>query len=413
MAVEISAAINGERVTRHVPDDQLLCDFLREGLGLLGTRVGCNEGVCGSCTVLVDGQQVRACLMLAAQVDGCDVLTVEGLATGPRRRELHPLQRAFIEYGAVQCGFCTSGLLIASKALLDANPHPTEAAAKPTIVGLSVPRLESEAKVTGQGRYVADLELPRMLHARLVRSPYAHARVARVDASAALAPPGVSCVLSSQDVGRHFPALRSFSTLGEREPGKPEQPGDMRLFDSRVRYAGEPVAGVVAETDALAREAARLVEVEYEPLPAALDVETALAEGAPLVHEEAAGNVAARVTRRRGNVEAALDAATLVLEQRFVTPRQKQAQLEPTGCVAEVDGNGKLTVWSPNHAPHRIRNALASIFGLPQSKVRVVTPLIGGTFGKGDALTAEPYGAALALATGRPIKLRFSRQEDF
>ncbi len=260
---------------------------------------------------------------------------------------------------------------------------------------------------------MADLELPRMLHARLVRSPYAHARVARVDASAALALPGVSCVLSSQDVGRHFPTLRSFSTLGERELGKAEQPGDMRLFDSRVRYAGEPVAAVVAETDALAREAARLVEVEYEPLPAVLDPEAALEQGAPLVHDEAPGNLAVRVTQRRGNVEAALDAATLVLEQRFVTPRQKQAQLEPTGCVAEVDGNGKLTVWSPNHAPHRIRNALASIFGLPQSKVRVVTPLIGGTFGKGDALTAEPYGAALALATGRPIKLRFSRQEDF
>src|SRR6266511_2766742 len=118
MAVEISAAINGERVTRHVPDDQLLCDFLREGLGLVGTRVGCNEGVCGSCTVLVDGEQVRGCLMLAAQVDGCDVLTVEGLASGP---ELHPLQRAFVDHGAVQCGFCTAGILMTAKALLDAN----------------------------------------------------------------------------------------------------------------------------------------------------------------------------------------------------------------------------------------------------------------------------------------------------
>jgi len=147
MAVEISAAINGERVTRHVPDDQLLCDFLREGLGLLGTRVGCNEGVCGSCTVLVDGQQVRACLMLAAQVDGCDVLTVEGLATGPRRRELHPLQRAFIEYGAVQCGFCTSGLLIASKALLDANPHPTEAEIREALAG-------NLCRCTGYGKVV-------------------------------------------------------------------------------------------------------------------------------------------------------------------------------------------------------------------------------------------------------------------
>ena len=127
MPIEISVTINQDPVTASVLDHQLLCDFLRDERGLLGTRVGCNEGVCGSCTILVDGQQIRSCLMLAAQADGREVLTVEGLATGPGGRDLHPLQRAFIEYGAIQCGFCTAGLLMASKALLDANPQPTEA----------------------------------------------------------------------------------------------------------------------------------------------------------------------------------------------------------------------------------------------------------------------------------------------
>jgi carbon-monoxide dehydrogenase small subunit len=125
--IEISVTINQDPVTARIPDHLLLCDFLRDERGLLGTRVGCNEGVCGSCTVLVDGQQIRSCLMLAAQVDGREILTVEGLATGPGGRDLHPLQRAFIEYGAIQCGFCTAGLLMASKALLDANPQPTPA----------------------------------------------------------------------------------------------------------------------------------------------------------------------------------------------------------------------------------------------------------------------------------------------
>jgi carbon-monoxide dehydrogenase small subunit len=130
--IEIVATVNRQWVARRVEDDLLLCDFLRDGLGLYGTRVGCNEGVCGSCTVLVDGQQVRGCLMLAAQVDGCEVLTVEGLAGNG---QLHPLQRAFVEHGAVQCGFCTAGILVVAKALLDANPNPTETEVREALVG--------------------------------------------------------------------------------------------------------------------------------------------------------------------------------------------------------------------------------------------------------------------------------------
>ncbi|SRR5579884_2422417 len=132
MAIQISATINGERVARAAEDSQLLCDFLRDELGLYGTRVGCGEGVCGSCTVLVDGAQVRSCLMLAPQIDGCTVLTVEGLAPPG---ELHPLQRAFVEAGAIQCGYCTPGLLIAASALLDENPAPSEAEIREGLAG--------------------------------------------------------------------------------------------------------------------------------------------------------------------------------------------------------------------------------------------------------------------------------------
>jgi xanthine dehydrogenase molybdenum-binding subunit len=280
-------------------------------------------------------------------------------------------------------------------------------------VGRSVPRLESTEKVTGRGRYTADLELPRMAHARLVRSPHAHARVLSVDDSAALALPGVVLVLSSANIAAQLPGLPAFSVLEGRPPGTAEEHGDCRLFDAEVRYAGEPVAVVVAETDALAREAAALIEVEYDVLPAVLDPEAAQGPEAPPVHADAPGNRSRRMETRRGDVDAALAGAALVLERRFATPRQKQAQLEPTVCVAELDGSRKLTVWSPHQSPHRLREALASVFGLPQPRVRVVTPLVGGAFGKSDALTAEPYAAALTLITGRPIKLRYSRQEDF
>jgi aerobic carbon-monoxide dehydrogenase small subunit len=144
MSLQLVAMINGERVVASVVDDQLLCDFLRDEMELLGTHVGCLEGVCGTCTVLVDGRQVRSCLVLAAQVDGCSVLTVEGLA-GPG--SLHPLQRAFIESGAIQCGFCTSGMLMASKALLDEYPVPTEQQIREALAG-------NLCRCTGYGKVV-------------------------------------------------------------------------------------------------------------------------------------------------------------------------------------------------------------------------------------------------------------------
>jgi len=144
VSVQLATIINGETVVASVGDAQLLCDFLRDEMELTGTHVGCGEGVCGSCTVLVDGRQVRSCIMLAAQVDGCSVLTVEGLAA---RGSLHPLQRAFIECGAIQCGFCTSGMLLASKALLDVCPDPTDQQIREGLAG-------NLCRCTGYGKIV-------------------------------------------------------------------------------------------------------------------------------------------------------------------------------------------------------------------------------------------------------------------
>ena len=163
IVIEIVVTVNGERVGLSVADDLLLCDFLRESLGLVGTRVGCNEGVCGSCTVLVDGELVRGCLMLAAQVDGCEVLTVEGLADG----ELHPLQRAFVEHGAVQCGFCTAGMLLTAKVLLDSTPHPSPAEIRDALAG-------NLCRCTGYGTIVEAV----MAAAELAAIPGSAARAA-------------------------------------------------------------------------------------------------------------------------------------------------------------------------------------------------------------------------------------------
>ena len=283
-------------------------------------------------------------------------------------------------------------------------------------VGRRVPKLDAPAKVTGATRYVDDLVLPGMLYARLHRSVEAHAEVAAVDCREALELPGAVAVLSSDNLAARFVGLPPFDPgchdFERPEPFAPE-PGDARLFSGVVRYLGEPVAAVAADSDAAAREAAGLLEVSYRSLPAVFDPERAVAEGAQPVHDDAPGNLAARVELGHGDVDAALLGAAAVIERRVETSKQKQAQLEPTCCVAEPTPGGGVTIWSPAQSPHRARHTLAHLFRLRLNQVRVVPPAIGGAFGKGDALTAEPYAVALALHTGRPVKLRFTRAEDF
>jgi xanthine dehydrogenase molybdenum-binding subunit len=283
-------------------------------------------------------------------------------------------------------------------------------------VGRRVPKIDAPAKVTGRTRFVDDLILPGMLYARLHRSVEAHAEVVGVDGRAALELPGAVAVLSSDNLAERLGPLSPFDP-GCHDFERPEpfarEPGDARLFGGVVRYVGEPVAAVAATSDAAARQGAGLLEVSYRGLPAVFDPELAVAEGAPVLHADAPGNLAARVELRSGDVDAALRGAAAVVERRLETSKQKQAQLEPTCCVAEPTPGGGVTVWAPAQSPHRARHTLAHLFGLRLSQVRVVPPAIGGAFGKGDALTAEPYAVALALHTGRPVKLRFTRADDF
>jgi xanthine dehydrogenase molybdenum-binding subunit len=283
-------------------------------------------------------------------------------------------------------------------------------------VGRSVPKVDAPAKVRGASRYVDDRVLPGMLYARLARATEAHAEVAAVDAAAAMELPETVTVLSSANLAERFGTLPPYDAgchdFERADPFSPE-PGDARLLDRVVRFVGEPVAAVAATSDAAARRAVELLEVSYRELEAVFDVELARAAGAPLLHADAPGNLAARVELRQGDPDAAMAGAATVIEGRWTTSKQKQAQLEPTCCVADPSPDGGVTVWAPTQSPHRARHTLAHLFGLRLSQVRVIAPAIGGAFGKGDALTAEPYAVALALATGRPVKLRFTRTDDF
>lgn len=283
-------------------------------------------------------------------------------------------------------------------------------------VGRRVPRVDAAAKAAGRSRYADDLVFPELLLARLVRSTIPHARVRSVDGSAAAERPGVELVVGTGTASTVLSRLRSFDPAChdfEREPPFAPEPGDFRLFDTTVRYVGEPVAMVVARSDRAALDARRFVTIDYEELPAATSIDAAVAPGAALIHDDAAGNIADSVVTRLGDADAALASAAHVVTKRFTTPRQKQAQLEPTTCVAVPEPDGAFTVWSPTQAPHRARATLARWFGMPEIDIRVVNPEIGGAFGKNDALTAEPYALVAAAVTGRPVKLRFSRDEDF
>ena len=452
----IACVVNGRAVELEVPVHALLLDVLRDRLDLKGAKRSCDLEVCGACTVLVDGAPVSACTQLAVEADGRQLLTVEGLGAPDA---LHPLQRAFLDHGALQCGFCTAGMLLTAKALLDEDPHPTPeriahwlrgslcrctgyrkildavaacAGAPPDtppgdesetglaplrVVGRSVPRVDGLDKVTGRARYVSDLELPGMLHALALRSPHAHARIVRVDASDARALPGVRAVITAADLGFcdpfYGPAFRD----------RPILAGDA------VRFEGEPVALVVAESLDAARAALDAVDVEYEALAAATSLDEALAPGAPLVHtgQPQAGhftdlsslrpvpgsNVCHRFDYVRGGGATGFESADVVVEGTYRFPRVHHYAMEPHAAVAAWDDEGGLSVWAGTQNPFSVRAELAKMFGMPQSTIRIAVPLLGGGFGGKAYAKLEPLVAVAARLTGRPVRLALSADEGF
>ncbi len=282
--------VNDEVYRLKVSPQAMLLDVLRDQLRLTGTKKGCGHNACGSCTVIVDDEAVRSCVYPALRAQGKRVQTIEGLA---RNGELHHLQRAFIDRGAVQCGFCTPGMIMVSKALLDRNPSPSreeivealarnlcrctgyvkiiqaveDAAGRATatppgeaaesglkVVGQRMPRPDARDKVTGRAIYAADLYFDNMLHAKVLRSEHPHARILQVDTTSARAIPGVAAVLTAADVP------------GAKNHGLAREDWPVLAYD-KVRYLGDAVAVVAAESEKIAEQALELIEVEYEPLP--------------------------------------------------------------------------------------------------------------------------------------------------
>jgi CO/xanthine dehydrogenase Mo-binding subunit/aerobic-type carbon monoxide dehydrogenase small subunit (CoxS/CutS family) len=431
--------INGAEHPEPQHPGQCLRTYLRER-GAFGVKKGCDAGDCGACTVHVDGVPVHSCVYPAVRARGRSVTTVEGLASGG---ELHPVQQRFLDAQGFQCGFCTAGFLMTTAAMTDdqradlprsfkgnlcrctgyraiadavAGVRTVEEAPPGAAVGARLPAPAGPDVVTGAARYTFDVDVPGVLHLKLLRSPHAHARIEEIDAADALAVPGVVAVFT------HHDAPEACYSSGRHEHVE-EDPADTRLFDDVVRHVGQRVAAVVAETEGAAEEGCRRLRVRYAVLPAVLDPEAAMAPGAPLVHGEKdaatariarpAENVVGEVHGETGDVEAGFAAADAVHEATYETPRVQHTSLETHGCVAWLDDDGVLTVRSSTQTPFLTRDALARLFELPRERVRVVAGRVGGGFGGKQEMLVEDVVALAVLRLRRPVRCEFTRTEQF
>ena len=455
----VTFTVNGVAVSRDVDERRTLLRFLREELGLVGTKNGCEVGHCGSCTVLVNGEAKRSCLLKIAKLDGARITTIEGLsASGALGADgrlsatgRHYVQEAFLAEGAVQCGFCTPGMVLATTALLERKDDPNDAdiadalknnlcrctgyaairravraaaaakrAAKTGVaipatasipspvfpartaagaVGAPLPRIDGPAKVTGKGVFADDLQAEKPLYGKFLFSERTRARILSVDCSAAETSEGVALVLTGKDV----PGRNAFGLF------VPQQPV---ICTDEVKYLGDVVAAVFAESEAQAAAAKDKITVVYEDLPPLLSAEDNLEPNAPRVHLSEKDNVVHRVSVRKGKVDEAIAGAAVVVEGDYETSAVEHAYLEPEACLAEPDGTGGVVVRTGSQGSLAYRDMIAASLALPQEKVRVILVACGGGFGGKEEPTVQIQAALAALKTGRPVKMALSRTES-
>ncbi len=502
--MRISLAVNGiQQNWEAAAGDTLLSVLRREGY--FGAKFGgCEHGECGACTVLIDGKAINSCTILAAQVDGHSVETIESIGQHPEQGwkktgGLHPIQQAFVDTGAIQCGYCTPAMVLAAKALIEKEPDPSEEQVREALSGVlcrctgylkpvqavlraaavlrgkSVPQIGAESiplpsglsadsksaseqtpepsggtlatqikvmpevqttpetrklktvgkpepkvdavkLVQGKPAFTDDVEMRGMLTAKVLHSPVAHARIKRIDASKARALPGVAAVLTWEDLPRVV-----YSTAGQSDP----IPGPLDTFslDYKVRFVGDRVAFVAAETAEIAEQALKLIEVEYEELPILLDPGKSMEPDAPILHDEPEyvnfansnpqKNLAAEIRIDIGDLEKGFAEADRIYEADYEVPKVQQAHIEPHVTVTYWDENDRLVIRTSTQVPFHVRRQLAPVLGLPIKRIRVIKPRIGGGFGGKQEVLVEDVAAHLTIATGRPVRFEYTREEEF
>jgi putative selenate reductase molybdopterin-binding subunit len=494
--MNITLHINGTNHSIDLAPATTLLAALR-GLGFHGVKFGDEGGLSGADTVLLNGRPVNAGSILAAQAEGHKIATIEALGEHPEQGwkltdGLHPLQKAFVETGAIQCGYCTPAQILAAKSLLEKNPNPTEAEVREAISGVlcrctgylkpvlavlraaavlrgegqfmddgrwlmdnresplpndpltinhepltttrvtpkiilapksttyqtvGKPEVKVDAVKLAQGKpaFAADFEKRGMLHARVLHSPHAHALIKKIDTSKAKALDGVAAVLTWQDLPRVV-----YSTAGQSDP----IPGPLDAFslDKKVRFVGDRVAFVAAETPEIAEKALALIEVEYEVLTPILDARQAM--GSPIrIHDEPEyvnfadsnpeKNLAAHIRIDIGDVEKGFAEADEIFEAEYEVPKVQQAHIEPHVVVTYWDEDDRLVIRTSTQVPFHVRRMMAPVLGLPVKRIRVIKPRIGGGFGGKQEVLMEDVAAHLTIATKRPVIYEYTREEEF
>ena len=424
--------INGQTIV--VEKNQKLLPFLRDELLLTSVKNGCSEGACGTCMVLIDGKAVKACIQQTDKLDGKNIVTVEGLS--PRERDVYAY--AFAVSGAVQCGFCTPGMVISAKGLIDQNPNPTRADVKegiknnicrctgykkiedavllsaklfrestevpktelPGTVGDSIKRIEVVDKTLGSAMYADDIHLPGMLIGSAVRSAYPRAKVLSIDTSAAKTVEGVVAVFTAEDVP------------GAKKIGHLVQDYDVLIpVGSITHFLGDAIALVVAE-NAAALEAGKLaVKVEYEPLTPVLSADDASREDFELVHLERKDNLLSYQCVKRGNADEVIKNSAHVITNHYSVPFTDHAFLEPECAVAEVEGDG-VHIYSGDQGVYQTRKECSMMLGLAPEQVRVTAMMVGGGFGGKEDMSVQHHAALACYLLKRPVKVRFTRTDS-
>ncbi|AMM19306.1 aldehyde oxidase [Frondihabitans sp. PAMC 28766] len=434
--------VNGEELDATPQPGQVLRTLLRE-LDHFEVKKGCDAGDCGACSVLVDGDPVHSCIYPAHRLDGKRVTTVAGLGTPEHP---HPMQQQFVDAAGLQCGFCTAGMIVTASTFTDEQKaDPTDLprllkgnlcrctgyrSVRDAICGVTNTVMPEAGKaagtstkapaglrvVTGTEEYTLDFKSPtKLLHLAVLKSPHAHARILSIDTSRAEAMGGVTTVLTHRD----SPATL-FST--GRHEDRNDDPDDTLVFDTVMRFRGQRVAAVVADSVRIAELALREIDVEYEALPAVFDPAVAREPGSPLVHGEKGPesrisephrNVVAQMHGELGDVEAALASAHATVEGTWQTQRVTHAALETHAARAWLDDAGRLVVRTSTQVPFLVRDELCHIFDLDPDRVRVYAARVGGGFGGKQELLTEDLVTLAVLRTRQPVQYEFTREDEF